>query len=133
MTERLFTLTLGKHKLIILKSRVNDASFVGIHRLQGYGTSCSLYLVGDVLCKHLQCLFSSLTIILGIKLHADILLAVLIDYETYKVLQRIQCLTSFSDEHAHLFTGQADFNRLLVLVVIDVYGNIHIHLFEYLL
>ena len=49
------------------------------------------------------------------------------------MLQWIQCLSSFSDQDAHVFSGQNDINNLFFFIVGNCDINFHIHLVENIL
>ena len=100
--ERLLPFTVGGNIPVILKRRMNYSSLIGIHRLQGNRALCPLYLVSDIFCKVLQRFLPSLPIVLGIDLYPDIFLRALIHHKGNKILQRIQRLSSLSDEDSHL-------------------------------
>ena len=95
---------------------MNDPSLIRVHRLQRYGTFRSLYLVSNVLCQCLKRLFPSLAVILGIELHADVILALLVDNQADQILERIQGLTSLTDQNTHILTGEIDVHLALFLI-----------------
>ena len=87
MTKWILALALGIYKLVVLKCRVDDPSLVRIHRLKRCRTSCSLYLVGNILCQLLESLLSSFTVILSIQLDTNIFFAVFVYNKAHQMLQ----------------------------------------------
>ena len=62
-------------------------SLVRIHRLKRCRTSCSLYLVGNILCQLLESFLSSFTVILSIQLDTNIFFAVFVYNKAHQMLQ----------------------------------------------
>ena len=62
----------------------------------------------NVLCKVSQSLFSSCTIVLCVKLYSYITFLMLVRYTVRKILQRIQCLSSLTDQDTHVLTFHSD-------------------------
>ena len=116
MPERILALAAGGDILVILQRCMNDPSLIRVHRLQRYRTFRSLYLVSNVLCQCLKRLFPSLAVILGIELHADVILALLVDNQADQILERIQGLTSLTDQNTHILAGEIDVHLALFLV-----------------
>ena len=81
---------------------MNDASLIRVHRLQGYRTSDSLYLISNVSGQSLQSLLPAFSVVLNIQLYADIILRLLIYNQAGQVLKGIQCLSSLTNQDAHV-------------------------------
>ena len=87
---------------------MNDSSLIWIHWLKCNCSSCSLYLACNVLCKILKSLFSSSSIILCVKFYTNVSILHLVSYTIGKILKRIQCLSSLTDQDTHVLTFHSD-------------------------
>ena len=73
MTVRFLTFTDCFNKFISLQCRVDDSSFIWIHRLKYNRFSGLFHLVGNSSCKVFQSLFTTSSVILCIKFDTDII------------------------------------------------------------
>ena len=104
----LAALAVGLHKFISLQCRVDDSSLVRIHWLENYRFSCFLDLVGDSPCQVLESFFSASSVILCIKFDTDIIGFAFIYNKACQILERIQCLSSLTDQDTHVLTFHSD-------------------------
>ena len=102
VSEWLFPIASCHNVLIILKCCMDNLSFIWVHRFKGNRMLRSLYLVGNIFSQRFQCFLPSLTIILRIQLNTDILLSFLVYHKAYKILERIQSLTSLANQNSHV-------------------------------
>ena len=93
---------------------------------------CSLYFVRNVLCKVFKRFFSSVSVILCIKFYPDILIGPLIDDNARQILQRIQRLSSLSDEHSHISAAEINIHDFFFLIKGHVNLHFHTHGTEYI-
>ena len=102
MPERLISFTVCCNILIILQCGMYNPSLIRIHRLEGNRPLRSLHLIRNVICQIIKRLFYYLKVILRINLDSYIIINILIDYQRYKILQRIQCLSSLTNQNTHI-------------------------------
>ena len=87
---------------------MDNPSLIRIHRLERYRPSCSLYLVGDILSKMSQRLFSSRTVIFCVKLDSHISVLMLVGNAVCKILERVQRLSSLANQDSHMAAAHID-------------------------
>ena len=90
---------------------MDNPSLIRIHRLERYRPSCSLYLMGDILSKMSQRLFSSRTVILCVKLDSHISVLMLVSNAVCKLLERVQRLPYMADQDSDIVAGYVDAQR----------------------
>ena len=106
MAEGLFPFASGGNILVILKGRMDDSSFIRIHRFKGYRSLSPLNLIGNVLSQGLQGFLPSLTVILSIQLNPEISFRSLVHNKAHQILKRIQGLASLADKDSHILAFQ---------------------------
>ena len=89
---------------IILKCRMNDPSLKRIHWFKRNRALGALYLVRNILCKILKCLFSSLSVIFRINLNLIIFIGMFVDCKICQILKGIKCLPSLTDQNSHIIS-----------------------------
>ena len=128
MTERFLTLGTSGHIAIILQCAVDDPTLIWIHRLECHRLSGTANLIGDVSCKITKGCLSSGTIILGIELYADvILLVLLIDDERGQILQRIECLSTLTDQDTHVRAFHIEEKLIIGMIEGCADVDVHVH------
>ncbi len=96
---------------------MDDSSLVRIHWLENYRFSCFLDLVGDSPCQVLESFFSASSVILCIEFYSDIVGFAFVYNEACKVLERIKCLSSLTDQDSHILAFKIDFQTAICCVI----------------
>ena len=127
MAVRILALGIGRDIRISLQRGMDDSALIGIHGLQRHGSAGALHLVGDVSRKALQLLFPAFTVVLCVKLDADVDVAVLVYHKADQILERIQGLSALSDQDAHVVSAHHHVQLIVLVIEIRVDGNFLIH------
>ena len=117
MTVRFLTFTDCFNKFISLQCRVDDSSFIWIHRLKYNRFSGLFHLVGNSSCKVFQSLLTTSSVILCITFDTDIIGFAFIYNKACQLLERIQCLSSLTDKDAHIFSFKINFQTTVCCIV----------------
>ena len=86
----------------------------------------------NVLCKVSQSLFSSCTIVLCVKLYSYITFLMLVRYTVRKILQRIQSLSSLTNQNSHMLSTHI-YAKCTILIDLSLKLNFHVHGFHCIL
>ena len=105
---------------------MDDPSLIRIHGLQEYRLSGASHLGSNVPCKVLQSFFSPSAVVLSVYFYADIGTVSFVYHKAGQILNGIQGLSSFSDQHTHLVTVEINVQgAFLIKGGLDLYLHIH--------
>ena len=110
---------------------MNNPSLIGIHGLQINRSSGLFHFVSDVSCQIFQCFFSAFAVVLRIKFDTNVILLLFVDHKAGQILKGIQCLSAFSDQDTHILTGEINFQRTVLGIILHLDLNRELHGFEY--